>query len=417
MAPSFVSLQLNDSYKPVTDGVALCVENYARHLNRRGTATAVATPRVPDFSDDDEFPVLRYASLPVPGWKPYRAGLPDVDPGFHRQLRTWLDTPGDSPVVLHAHSPFSSAALARRIRRRLRSRRRTTLLVATLHSKYHADFARVLPEPIVEQILRVIRRSFQAADLVWVPNGGTERTLRRYGYDGPVTIVPNGADLDPPDDNRYRELRARGATLLGVDDSERILLFVGQHRWEKNIELILRGFDRYRRGSTAGAVRRWTRLVLVGDGPDRRAIADLADDLGLLGEAGRPAPLTLYGHVSDRRELEALYARADLFVFPSIYDNAPLVVREAAAFRTPSILASGSDAAGDTINRRNAFHVDPDAAALAQLLAELADSPRAIEEVADAARREIFRSWAEIVDGVLERYAQALVEPSMSNVT
>jgi len=407
MAASFVSLQLNDSYKPVTDGVAVCVENYARHLARRGTSTAVATPWVPGFTDSDEFPVFRYASVPIPGWKPYRAGLPDVDPGFRRHLRSWMDTDAATPVVLHAHSPFSSAALARRIRRRLRGQGRSVVLVATLHSKYHSDFARVLPEPIVEQILRVIRRSFEAADLVWVPNRGTERTLRWYGYEGPVTIVPNGADLEPPEDGRYAELRGRGATLLNLDDSDRILLFVGQHRWEKNIELILRGFDRYRRSRAAEDFRGWSRLVLVGDGPDRRAIAALADDLGLLDADGRSAPLTLYGHVSDRREMEALYARADLFVFPSIYDNAPLVVREAAAFRTPSILAAGSDAAGDTADRRNAFHVDPEVPALASLLEDLGRSPQLLTAVAQAARREVFRSWDDIVVDVRRRYAQA----------
>lgn len=405
-----VSIQFNDSYKPVTDGVALCVENYARHLNRLGTLTAVATPRVPGFADIDEFPVFRYASLPIPGWRPYRAGLPDLDPGLYRRLPAWLDSDPTAPVVLHAHSPFSGAALARRVGRHLRSRGRPVTLVATLHSKYHSDFARVLPEPAVERIVRVIRRSFDAADQVWVPNRGTERTLRGYGFEGPVTIVPNGADLEPPDEGTFEELRRRGSALLEINKTDGVLLFVGQLRWEKNIELILRGFERYRRSLSPEMKERWSRLVLVGDGPDRRGITALARSLGLLRDSVQSSPLTLYGHVADRRELEAIYARADLFVFPSIYDNAPLVVREAAAFRTPSILAGGSDAAGDTVDRRNAFHVDADPAALATLLKDLAGSPEVIAAAADAARREVFQSWSDIVAGVRERYIRMVAD-------
>lgn len=418
----FIALELNDSYKPVSDGVAVCVENYARHLLRLGTEAAVATPWAPDWTDIDEFPVFRYLSFPVPGWKPYRAGLPEADPAFHRRVRTWLaDAAGtEVPVILHAHSPFSSAAIGRRLRRRLRSRGRRALLVATLHSKYHADFARTLPSAIVEQITRVIRRSFDAADLVWVPNRGTERTLRSYGYESAAEIVGNGADLDPPDDVRYAELRARGAELLGVDDREHVLLFVGQQRWEKNVGLVLNGFAHLERTTPRETNPR--RLVLVGDGPDRGAIATMARNLGLIGHRTRPGvrrsaagspgatddAVILYGHVADRRVLEAIYARADLFVFPSLYDNAPLVVREAAAFRTPSILARGSDAAGDTIDRRNAFHVEAESEALAALISELERAPRLVEEVAGAARHEVFRSWAEVVDEVRERYADAL---------
>lgn len=413
MSEPFIALQLNDSYKPVTDGVALCVENYARHLNRGGTPAAVATPWAPNYADDGEFPVFRYPSLPIPGWKPYRAGLPNLAPLFHRRLHQWIDADVTTPVLIHAHSPFSSASLARGLRRRFQARGRKTLLIATLHSKYHADFARVFPAVVVDQIIRLIRRSLATADLVWVPNRGTEQTLRRYGYEGPVTVVNNGADLDPPEDRHYEELRSRGTRLLGVGENDSVFLFVGQQRWEKNLELILRGYARYL-SKNADDGTRHSRLVLVGDGPDRKAIAGLARDLGLLRtdpvRARSDGPLILYGQVSDRCVLEAMYARADLFVFPSIYDNAPLVVREAAAFRTPAILARGSAAAGDTIDRRNAFHVDPDPTALASLLTELYASPGTVREVAYAARREVFRSWASIVTEVRERYAEALGE-------
>lgn len=40
----------------------------------------------------------------------------------------------------------------------------------------------------------------------------------------------------------------------------------------------------------------------------------------------------------EREILKRYYVAADLFLFPSLYDNAPLVIREAAALGTPSVL-------------------------------------------------------------------------------
>ncbi len=401
-----ITLQLNDSYKPVTDGVAVCAENYARGLARRNVPAAVAVPSSPGYVDDDEFPVFRYLSLPVPGWHPYRMGIPPADMPFRRRIHRWLDG-GDhrrDAVVLHTHAPFASGVLGRQLRRRLRASGRHAALVATLHSKYHEDFSRVLPEFMVTQVIAVVRRHLEAADAVWVPNSGTARTARIYGYEGEVAVIPNGSDLPAPEDGEYGRLRREGGDLLRVPADTRVLLFVGQQRREKNIGLILDALARLIRSSSvaggqpvATSVPSW-RMVLVGDGPDAQEIREEVHRLGLTGV------VHFYGHVSDRRTLRALYARSDLFVFPSLYDNAPLVVREAAAHRTPSILAEGSDAAGETIDGRNAFHVAPEAEALASRIRDLLASPKRCEEVGIAAAREVYRSWDDVVEEVRERY-------------
>ncbi len=392
---SFVALQLNDSYKPITDGVAVGCENYARILNRNGTACAIAAPHSPGWEDADEFPVFRYPSLPIPGWKPYRAGVPSVRLSWGRRLDEWLDR--DGAVVLHVHSPFASAKLGEQLRRRLRARGREVVLISTLHSKYHDDLARTFRAPVVDAIIARICRSFSLADAVWVPNKGTEQTLRGYGYEGAVTIVPNGCDYDLPTDTEYMQLREAGTHALAVSPDVTVLLYVGQLRWEKNIEVILRA---YALGKPASK----RKLVLVGEGPDRRGIADLARSLGL-GDR-----LTMFGHVTERSVLATLYARADIFVFPSVYDNAPLVVREAAAFRTPAILARGSAAAGNTVDGRSAFHSEPDATAIARLIERLDADPHKRQEVGETAQREVFRTWRDVVAEVQNRYRALVVK-------
>ena len=55
--------------------------------------------------------------------------------------------------------------------------------------------------------------------------------------------------------------------------------------------------------------------------------------------------MNFVGRISDREVLQGLYLSADLLFFPSVYDNSPLVVREAASMGVPSLLTVGSNAA------------------------------------------------------------------------
>jgi glycosyltransferase involved in cell wall biosynthesis len=75
--------------------------------------------------------------------------------------------------------------------------------------------------------------------------------------------------------------------------------------------------------------------VLAGQGRDQAALEKQAENLGL-------KQVVFTGHISDRDLLDGLYMAADLFVFPSIYDTAGLVVREAAVMGTPSVVVENT---------------------------------------------------------------------------
>lgn len=121
----------NDSYPPIFDGVSIVTQNYARHFFNRKNPVCVITPKVPKNRETDEFPVVRYTSLPLFFRKPYRIGIPELD----FDIKSTLD---NIPFkIVHAHSPFSSGKLALRI-----ARKRKIPIVATFHSKYRDDFER-----------------------------------------------------------------------------------------------------------------------------------------------------------------------------------------------------------------------------------------------------------------------------------
>ena len=269
------------------------------------------------------------------------------------------------------------------------ARQQKVPLVATFHSKYRADFERVVPsKTIVDYLVKNIVDFYNQADEVWVPQAGVAETLREYGYRGRVEVVDNGNDMATADD--ITPLRNEGRAMLGVSAHEPMLLFVGQHIYEKNPHLIIRALSRLRD-------RRW-HMFFIGTGYAAEELKQLAKSKGLDGR------ITFMGQVADRLLLKRCYAAADLFVFPSLYDNAPLVVREAAAMETPALLAAGSTAAGVVADGMNGFTCRADEHALAERLAALMGDKALLAAAGSNARKTIARPWSEIADEVYDRY-------------
>ena len=85
----------------------------------------------------------------------------------------------------------------------------------------------------------------------------------------------------------------------------------------------------------------------------------------------------------------ALYERADLLVFPSVYDNAPMVVREAAVMGTPSLLVEGSCAAEGVTHGQNGYLCQCNPEAIAQAIE---DALPTVQTVGQSAKQSIPRS-------------------------
>ena len=374
----------NDSYEPVMDGVAVCVRNYAEWLTQRGCEAYVITSSVPDYVDTANFPILRYKSIQLPSMAPYRAGIPAFDVNFTRKV---YNIPFD---LIHSHCPFVSGSIALKI-----ARKRKIPIITTFHTKYRDDLRRALYfEKTADLALSFILRYYDAVDYVWVPNEATGRTLTEYGYDGEMEIYPNGVDMPVPSEAEHKALRAVGQTRIGVGGNEFVFLFIGQHRWEKNVRLVIEAMNVLK-------VRGFGfRMVFVGSGYADKEMRRLVTSLDL------DDRVLFLGQLVNREELKGLYARADLFLFPSVYDNAPLVVREAAAFGLPSVLARGSSAAEGIVDGQNGFLSDNDLESFVAKLIGLMGDPDVRARAGKGARDSIYVGWSQVVDKVLGRYEE-----------
>lgn len=362
------------------DGVSVTTSNYAYWLNKRKESVCVVTPTVPQATPKEEYPVYRYLSVPIPMRRPYRLGFPRIDWPFHRRIDR---VPFE---LVHAHCPFSSGMLAMRI-----AKSRRIPIIATFHSKYKADFSRVVHNKyVLDRLIRNIVHFYEQADEVWIPQPAVEETLREYGYKGKVEVVENGNDFagSPYSDTLKEEAKKK----LGVAPPQRLFLFVGQHIWEKNIAFLLRSL------ALLGGMP--YKMIFVGTGYAAHELKKMVVDLQL------QEHVFFAGAVVERERLKEYYLAADLFLFPSLYDNAPLVVREAAALHTPSLLLKDATAAEIISDGINGFLSDATPQEYACKILQITGAPLYTRQVGECASRTLARSWEDIATEVADRYSR-----------
>ncbi len=318
-----------ESYLPYLSGVTVSVDALARGLRARDHEVLVVAPRPARGAQIEPVgspgPTPRHAWLP--SYQPlavappaYRMPLPIPIPwaGAEREVRAF------APDVIHAHSPFVTGLLARRLARTV-----DAPLVFTHHTRF-ADYAHYLGplavpgSRLTDAYLRGFWRSCAA---IVAPSEDLARTIRsRIGADraSRVHVIPTGVDVAgiralQPIDPRPGQ---------GWPSDAVVVASLGRLAPEKSPGLLLDAF-----AIAAAAVPR-LRLLMVGGGPSepnlrvRVAAPDLAGRVHLTGTRPRPEAL-------------ARVAGADLFLFTSRTETQGLVLAEALSAGLPAVAVDG----------------------------------------------------------------------------
>jgi glycosyltransferase involved in cell wall biosynthesis len=234
---------------------------------------------------------------------------------------------------------------------------------------------------VKEQIKRLVVSRFQAALVAGTPHAAY---LESLGL-SPERIA-TGYDVV---DNAHFELGAEAARAeapterqrLGVP--ERYLLACARFVAKKNLLRLVEAYARYRalRGEAAAS------LVIVGDGPQREALAHHIGSLGLNEHVCLPGFIQY-------DELPRYYGLATAFVHPSVTEQWGLVVNEAMAAGLPVLVSNRCGCAQDlVIEGVTGYRFEPDATEdLAVLMQRMTGNPEAIAVMGEAARRHI-RLW------------------------
>lgn len=372
----------NESFPPTIDGVSNTVVNYARIIQEKYGRSVVVTPRYKNVVDDYPFKVIRYHSLPTEKTRiRYRAGNPFSVNAIRQIQKEKLD-------IIHVHSPFTAALIARNANIRHRAP-----VIMTYHTKFADEFEFTLKKKALCKVAaEFLVHNFNYADEVWTVSKGAADSLHELGYQGETRVMVNGADitLDPASDEVMRRVQAETA----IHSGELVFMYCGRMQWYKNVRLII---DALVKVKEAG-VR--FKMIFVGAGPERDEMIDYTRKVGL-------STSTLFtGAIHDRELLKGYFTRADLFLFPSTYDTAGLVVMEAAACRTPSVLVKDSCASEIVQDGRNGYISDENADAFAAaILAAIGDRSR-LAQTGILASQEVYLSWDDAVATAYKRYEE-----------
>ena len=378
------SAQFIDTYYPTVDGVVQTVANYAKLMNEISYSMVVAPKNPEKYIDEFSYDVLRTAAIKIPFWE-YSLPVPKLDLNLKKSLKS------REFDIFHAHSPFTVGMYAESLGKSL-----NIPVVATFHSKYYDDVLRLTGSKfIAEQITNMVVRFYQKADSVWSVSNGTAETLKSYGYKGDIFVINNGTDFSEPTNSQ--ELKEIVAQKFAIPKDKKIILFVGHQIWQKNLKLVL---DTYRRILDKSDDYR---LVIVGNGYAEKEIKNYSAKLGF---SKRQVIFT--GKISDRNLLSGMFLCGDLFFFPSVYDNAPLVVREAAQMGLPALLTKGSNAAETVEHNISGFVAEENAEDMEKEIFRIFETEGLLKTAGENAKKTIPVPWKEIIPIVLDKYAEII---------
>jgi glycosyltransferase involved in cell wall biosynthesis len=253
-------------------------------------------------------------------------------------------------------------------------------LVVTVHDLAPIRFAERYPRRARSLYKRGALITASEAARIICPSRSTALDVEEfYGVERErIRVVPHGVDVSDLGIHDAEELWAR----RGV--TEPYVLWVGTQERRKNVMAVLDAF--------ANVASRHPNLSLVLHGPNGWLGDEVGEGVRLRGMHGR----TIVSEGSlPRSELAALYARASVFVYPSLYEGFGLPVLEAMACGTPVVSSNISalpETAGDA-----ALLVDPlDDEALAEAIEHIIEDPSTAEDLSRRGqKRAAGFTWAE----------------------
>jgi glycosyltransferase involved in cell wall biosynthesis len=292
----------SDTYPPQVNGVAHVVALAAMGLALRGHDVHVLTATQGTKQYLDEISAGKYVvhnlySVPSGVYPDLRFTVPLATTMF--ALKRW------QPDIVHTHTPFGVGVAALRCAKRF-----GVPLIGTHHTffdhylKYiHMD-SRISREVCWNLTVKYLNQ----CSLVLSPSRSLGNDLQTKGLNSPISILPNPIDTDlfhPSSDPI-------------VNGSHANLIYMGRLSYEKSLDQVIAAF-----GMVAETLPH-VKLTLIGDGPERQRLEELAEKLGI-------ADRVIFAGALHGENLAQAMRNGSLFVTASKTENIPLSVLEAMA--------------------------------------------------------------------------------------
>ena len=369
-----------DTWFPMVDGVINVVDNYAKRLCKFANVTVFA-PTSGKVENINSLPykLVRCKSMNVIGLD-YVLPLPFLDKNFKRELnKANLD-------IIHIHSPFTIGKMATTF-----GKKNNIPVIATFHSQFKKDFYKATKSKIITNILlKKIMKVFNQADECWAVNKEIADVFKSYGYAKTAKVYNNGTDLFPVQNKEevVHEINQK----FNLKKDEKVFLFVGRLTILKNILFIVEALNLVRNLGYR------FKMLYIGSGQDENLLKKKINDLKL------NDCVQLCGRITDREIIKKLYARAYIFLFPSLYDASSLVQIEAASQGTPTMFIQGAVTAGTVTNEVDGLIVENNVKAFANKIVQLLNNENYRNKIGENAKQNLYKNWDDLAKKVYEDY-------------
>ncbi|MCX6143049.1 MAG: N-acetyl-alpha-D-glucosaminyl L-malate synthase BshA [Ignavibacteriales bacterium] len=258
-------------------------------------------------------------------------------------------------------------------------------VITTLHG---TDITLVGLEP---SFLSVMKFSIERSDGVTaVSRFLREKTLTNYGIEKEIEVIPNFVDTKKYHRGNAEEVRKHFAA-----PGERILVHTSNFRPVKRVADAIRVFNEVLKKVPS-------KLILVGDGPDRSQCEILCRELGIQEHVK---------FLGKQIDIVHILAAADLFLMPSQSESFGLSALEAMACSVPVISSSVGGLPELQIHGQTGFIAEiGDIDRMAKYAIDLLTNPTKHQLFADAARRRALEFEADKIVGHYERYYERVLE-------
>ncbi len=264
-------------------------------------------------------------------------------------------------------------------------------------------FEHVFNRPHIRPFKKLLLKGFADATIVQVISHYLAGWMQSVGYRGPVEVIPNGVDVElfskvvPVADVEAIKQK------IGKKDGEVWLVHTGRLVKKNALDVVIQSMP---------LLPLNTRLLLIGNGVEGRALKDLADELGVT------ARVHFIGSI-ENKELPAYLQACDIFIRPSRTEGMGTSFIEAFAAGIPVIATQEGGIADFLFDwKRNPEHpptgfaVDPgEPGQVNEAVRIIYGNPQTVQVVVDNAKALVRQKydWDLIAKDMKEKVFQALV--------
>lgn len=292
---------------PTYGGSGVVATELGKGLAEQGHSVHFISYRQPArldiFHENILFHEVRFADYPLFEYPPYETAL--ASKLVEVVLKENLD-------ILHVHYAIPHASVAYMAKKiLLMQHKRYIPVVTTLHG---TDITLVGKDPAYAE---VVRFAIDKSDGVTAVSDNLRlQTIDFFGVKNPIEVIYNFIDF-----SRFRRKDKEHFKKAIAPNGEKILMHISNFRPVKRVEDVVKTFHLVHKQMPS-------KLIFVGDGPERQNAERLALELGISHDVR---------FLGKQEAVEELLAIADLFLLPSENESFGLAALEAMACEVPVI--------------------------------------------------------------------------------